>query len=343
MSLGAWSKALGGMALLCLTMAFAPALTSAWTPELPPIPADNPMSDAKVELGRRLFYDADLSIDGTMACATCHEQHHAFADGNATRIGVHGDPGRRNVMALANVGHFASLTWGDPRVARLESQALIPITGKTPVEMGFAGQEAVLEARIGGRACYRRLFADAFPDEGGAVSMATIAKALAAFQRTMVSLDAPYDRRRRGETVDFPAEAARGEALFFGKARCATCHAGPLFTDAAGRRPEQAFHRIDLPFSGDQGLGEITGKAGDNGRFRTPSLRNVAITAPYLHDGSVRALPAAIRRHRNAMGLGDDEIADLTAFLRALTDERFVADPRFSLPRTSCEQAARAS
>jgi cytochrome c peroxidase len=330
MRLGAASKALGLIGALCLLAAFTPGL------------AERPASDVRVELGRRLFYDADLSIDGTMACATCHEQHHGFTDGNATHPGVHGDLGRRNVQTLANVGTFASLTWGDPRVRRLEDQALIPITGKTPVEMGFGGQEKVLENRIGGRACYRKLFAAAFPDKAGEVSMATITKALAAFQRTMVSRDAPYDRRRRGETVDMSMEAMLGETLFFGKGACATCHAAPDFTDATGGDPEAGFHRIDLPFSGDQGLGEITGKAGDNGRFRTPSLRNVAISAPYLHDGSARTLAGAIRRHRDAARLKDGEVEDLVAFLGALTDDRFVADQRFALPKTSCEVAAAA-
>lgn len=325
MRLGAVSTALGLIGALCLLAAFTPGL------------AQKPASEMRVELGRRLFYDADLSIDGTMACATCHEQHHGFTDSNATRPGVHGDPGRRNIQTLANVGTFASLTWGDPRVTRLEDQALIPIAGTTPVEMGFHGQEKVLEDRIGGQACYRKLFAAAFPNE--AVSMKTITKALAAFQRTMVSRDAPYDRRKRGEAIDTSIEAVRGEKQFFGKAGCTTCHAAPDFTDATG---PNAFHRIDLPFSGDQGLGEITGKAADNGKFRTPSLRNVGISAPYLHDGSARTLTGAIRRHRMATGLKDGEVEDLAAFLRTLTDDRFVADPRFSLPKTSCEAAAAA-
>jgi cytochrome c peroxidase len=322
MRFAAVGKVLGLIGAACLAIAFTPGL------------AQRPASDVRVELGRRLFYDADLSIDGTMACATCHEQHHGFSDGNATHPGVHGDPGRRNVQTLANVGTFASLTWGDPRVTRLEDQALIPIAGTSPVEMGFHGQEAVLEARIGGQACYRKLFAAAFPGE--AVSMTTITKALAAFQRTLVSRDAPYDRRARGQAVETSIEAIRGETLFFGEAGCARCHAAPDFTDA----PKAVFHRIDRPFTGDQGLGEITGKAEDRGKFRTPSLRNVALSAPYLHDGSARTLTGAIRRHRAAMRLKDGEVADLTAFLRTLTDERFVADPRFALPKTSCEADA---
>jgi cytochrome c peroxidase len=327
-----------GLALiggLCLLAAFAPS-TPAFDWNLPagvappPVPADNPMSAAKVALGRRLFYDADLSIDGTMSCATCHEQRHGFTDGNATRPGVHGDPGRRNIMTLANVGYFASLTWGDPRVRRLEDQALIPIAGDQPVEMGFKGQEAALTARLAANACYRRMFAQAFPEADGAVTMATVAKALAAFQRTLLSFDAPYDRRGRGTPTPVSPEAERGQALFFGRrAGCASCHSGPSFTDAA-------FHRIDRPFSGDQGLGEITGKAADRARFRTPGLRNVALSAPYLHDGTARTLTQAVRRHRTAMALDDGQVRDLVAFLETLTDQGFVTDKRFSLPAPGC-------
>ncbi|MDG2529136.1 cytochrome-c peroxidase [Caulobacter endophyticus] len=336
MRLEVYGKALALAASLLLSAAFAPAAVSTFDWKLPagvappPVPADNPMSDAKVELGRKLFYDADLSIDGTMSCATCHEQRRGFTDSNRTRPGVHGDPGRRNIQTLANVGYFRALTWGDASVKTLESQALIPIAGTKPVEMGFAGQEAVLTARLAGQACYRRMFGEAFPEAGGKVSMTTIAKALAAFQRTFVSFDSPYDRRRRGEDVAVSAEAERGERLF--KARCASCHAGPLFTDADKPR----FHRIDAPFTGDQGLADVTGEAADAGRFRTPSLRNAALSAPYLHDGSAPTLETAIRRHRVAMRLEDRQVADLVAFLGTLTDETFVKDSRFSLPKPGC-------
>jgi cytochrome c peroxidase len=144
--LARWSRRLVLVASLCAAAAtvaaFAPMALPGFDWRLrpgvapAPVPADSPMSDAKVALGRRLFYDADLSIDGTMACATCHEQRRAFTDSNATHSGVNGDPGRRNIMALANVGYFSSLTWGDPRVVRLEDQSLIPITGCIPSRWG---------------------------------------------------------------------------------------------------------------------------------------------------------------------------------------------------------------
>ena len=309
-------------------------------------PADrDPRAAAKVELGHQLFYDADLSIDGTMACATCHEQRRGFTDGNRTHPGVHGDPGRRNIMALANVGDFGSFTWGDPGVRSLEAQALIPIQGVHPVEMGMAGQEAVLASRLGADACNRQMFAAAFPGSGGAVSMQTITQALAAFERTLTSSDSPYDRVRRGDRSALTPAARRGEALFFDRMDCASCHAGPDFTDAArpGADPVAAFHDIGLHdrgviSSGDGGLREITSLVADEGRFRTPSLRNVALTAPYLHDGSAATLDEAIRRHRLGSGAtaSPDETSDLVAFLSSLTDRRFVTDPRYALPRTRC-------
>ncbi|MGA0604229.1 cytochrome-c peroxidase [Caulobacter sp. KR2-114] len=298
----------------------------------------------RVELGRQLFYDADLSRDGTMACATCHEQRRGFTDGNATHPGVTGAPARRRVMRLANLGHLASYTRGDPRLGRLEAQALVPLNGDHPVEMG--ARPGLIAARLGADACYRRAFARAFPGEPGGVTDAKAIRALAAFERTLVSADTAWDRARRGDPAALSDAARRGEALFRGpRLACAGCHAGPDFTDAAApaarRDPSIAFHAIGLPASAtDQGLGEITGRAADGGRFRTPSLRNVALSAPYLHDGSVPTLEAAIRAHTRASpavaGLTTADLADLVAFLNALTDQTLIADPRLALPKHQC-------
>src|SRR5262249_6716794 len=158
----------------------------------------------------------DLSIDGTMSCATCHGQRRAFTDGARTHPGVHGDPGRRNVMGLANVGYFSSFTWGDPTHRALEDQARVPITGEHPVEMGMARKEAAIGERLGGDACYRRAFAKAFPEDGGAINLTTVTKALAAFQRTLVSNNAAYDRYIRGDKRAISDEAKEGLALFNG-------------------------------------------------------------------------------------------------------------------------------
>ncbi len=317
-------------AAAALFVATAAARDNAWQWDLPegtappPVPADNPMNRAKVDLGRKLFYDADLSINGTMACSNCHDQDRAFADGNRTRPGVHGDPGRRNVPGLANIGYLTPLTWADPRLATLEDQVGVPVFGETPVEMGMKGQEAELIRRLAGNDCYQTLFRDAFPETGGAIDMLGVTRALAAFQRSMISFDSPADRHRRGQTDALLAPALRGERLF--AADCATCHSGQDFTD--GR-----FHALEGGgTSGDRGLIEVSGLAGDEARFRTPSLRNVALTAPYLHDGSAATLQEAIARHGRTAPVS----ADLIAYLEAMTDSSFVENPAFAYPDDLC-------
>lgn len=313
----------------------------------PAVPDDNATTEAKVVLGRRLFYDADLSIDGTISCATCHEQHRAFTEGNATHPGVGGARGRRNVMALANVAYFAPLTWADPTQRTLEGQVHVPLMGDHPVEMGMGGHDKELVQRMSSDDCYRRMFAAAFPDSGGRIDVPNVSRALAAFERVLVSYDAPSDRFGRGDAKALTDRARQGARLFQDLG-CAGCHAGVNFTDGK-------FHNIGLydrdgkggyPDT-DHGLREISGKAADEGAFRTPSLRNVALTAPYMHDGSVKDLDAAITAHvTGASALRDRRLAGVTiseqqraalvAFLQALTDQAFVTNPDLALPRTVC-------
>lgn len=309
------------MALPAGLLLAAAAVTPSWQWSLPAgvsaphVPADNPMSEAKVALGHRLFYDADLSIDGTMACSTCHEQRRGFADGNRTHAGVHGDPGRRNVPGLANVAWRRVLTWGDPRASSLEVQAAIPLTGSTPIEMGMASQGDELARRLGRDACYRRMFRAAFPETRGRIDQASVVMALAAFQRTLLSFDAPADRS------DVPAA---GAAIF--TAKCASCHSGRDYTD-------ERFHRLLPVGKADFGAGEITGRAADDGAFRTPSLRNVAVTGPWLHDGSAETLAAALAAHP---GSDAADTPALVTFLEAFTDRRFLTDKRFGYPDHLC-------
>ncbi len=338
------ARPLASWGLLILTTAWGLAAIAgphAYQWSLPPgiappsAPADNPMTEAKVELGRRLFYDADLSIDGTLSCAGCHGQHRAFSESNATHPGVRGVPGRRNVMTLSNVGYYTSLTWGDPRLTSLETQVSTPVLGEHPIEMGMKGQEAELTRRLGSDACYRKMFSQAFPEKKGAIELQTVSLAIAAFERTLISFQSDYDRH------DLGAAAERGEVLFFSaKLACSRCHAPPLFTDAGAPDPVSAYHQIEPANDRDRGLGEITGNSSDAGRFRTPSLRNVALSSPYLHDGSAKSLPDAIGRHASAIhpvaALNEAEMADLVAFLDGLSDQRFVTEPRFSLPKTRC-------
>ncbi|WP_395397563.1 cytochrome c peroxidase [Novosphingobium sp. BL-8A] len=290
----------------------------------PPVPADNPMSADKVALGRRLFYDADLSINGTMSCATCHEQRHAFADGNRTHPGALDDPGRRNVPALQNLAWLSPLTWADPRQTTLEKQASVPILGDHPVEMAMQGHEAEIGHRLGRDPCYRTMFRKAFPGDGGRIDYAHAVKALAAFERTLISRGSDWDRFTDGQADALSAEAGQGLAVF--RRECASCHSGRDLTD-------MQFHRVG-PVGSDHGLAEISAVPGDVGKFRTPSLRNIAVTAPYLHDGSAPTLADAIAAHEG-LAVGDDMPA-LLAFLNSLTDRAFLADPRLSLPMEAC-------
>lgn len=293
---------------------------------LPIVPADNAMSMARVELGRRLFYDADLSANGTLSCAGCHEQKRGFADGNAMRPGVHGDPGRRNVPGLANVAWRRRLTAADPSLATLEAQVLVPLIGDNPVELGMSGKEAELSRRLGNDACYRRMFGRVFPEVKGRISLDAISHAIAAFERTMIALDSPFDRHGRGEIGAISTEARRGAALFAGRG-CVACHTGRDFTD-------DNYHRLEKNMGKDRGLIEKTGRLEDGDRFRTPALRNVAVTGPWWHDGSAATLEDAIRRHGTE--LTQDEMAPLRAFLESLTDLTFLTDPRFAMPDRAC-------
>lgn len=309
----AWGAALVAVALLAsLAAVAAPA-------------RDAREADARAALGRRLFYDADLSLDGTMSCATCHGQRRGFAEGNRSHPGVTGEPGRRNVPGLANVGRRKVLTWGDSSLRTLEVQFLVPMTGTHPVEMGMAGKEAELARRLGANACYRALFGAAFPEEKGAIGMGTVARAVAAFQRSMVSTNAPIDRIGTGFALS--DEARAGQRIF--KHDCASCHKGPDFTD-------DRFHRVAPSQPEDRGLGETTGRSADDGKFRTPSLRNVALSAPYFHDGSSPTIGDAIRRHAG-IALKPGEQRAVAAFLDLMTDRTFVSDPRFAYPDGPCE------
>lgn len=280
-----------------------------------------PQEDARVELGRRLFYDADLSRDGTMACATCHEQHHAFAEGNATHPGVTDEPGRRNVPGLGNVGRFRPLTWADQRQTSLAGQVSVPVLGTHPVEMGMQGQTAEIERRLAADPCYVTMFARAFPKAPG-VTYAHVAQAIASFEMTLVSRSSPYDR---GEMSD---DARMGQAVF--RRDCAACHKGPDFTDLR-------FHHVGPDDPRDAGLFEVTGEPADKGAFRTPSLRNLGVTAPYWHNGSARTLPDAIARH--GITLSAKEQSALLAFLATLDDPAFRANPAHALPRQACGKA----
>lgn len=347
-----------------------------WIPA-PLEPKGNPTTPAKVELGRLLFYDKRLSRDGTMSCASCHEQARAFTDGRATSVGVTGQHTPRNAMSIANVGYVPALTWANPSLTSLESQALVPLLGVSPVELGVAGLDDEVRARLAAEPRYPALFLKAFPGAKGEISLATITRAIAAFERTVISVNAPYDRYRAGESSALSAEAQRGEALFFSeRLECHHCHNGLHMTDSVmhTRNPmgEVAYHNTGLynldgkgAYPADNtGVAEITGRPQDMGRFRTPSLRNVALTAPYMHDGSIATLDEALDHYAaggrtvvsganagmgsanplkssflSGFSLTPQERMDLIAFLNALTDERLTKDPSFSNPWPASDSA----
>lgn len=336
----------------------------------PFVPEDNPMSEEKVQLGRHLFYDTRLSGNGTQACASCHEQRRAFTDAKVTPVGSTGDHVPRNAPGLANVAYLSTYTWANPQLESLEAQALVPLFNEIPTELGLAPRlDEVLE-RLRADARYPELFRAAFPDAAEPVSKDAIVKALASFQRTLLSGSSPYDRYLRGEASAMSPSAKRGMELFFGeRAECYHCHSGPHLTNSFRskdtRLPERQFFNTGLynvdgngAYPPDNpGLFEFTRKASDQGRFRVPPLRNVALTAPYMHDGSIPTLEAVID-HYTAGGrdvtegpftgdgranpnkdplvrpftLSASERADLVAFLESLTDTDFTQDPRFSNP-----------
>lgn len=301
----------------------------------PPVPADNGMSAVKVALGRRLFYDRALSHDGSMACADCHEQARGFTDGLPTHAGVTGEMGLRNVPGLANVGWRPALTWTEANLTTLEQQAMVPMTGTKPVEMGMAGREGEVTARLAADPCYARLFAQAFPGAGGA-SMVRVTAALGAFQRTMISFDSPFDRYVAGNRQAISMEAAKGFGQFQ-SAGCAACHSGRDFTDAKVHYVGTAAAReSDDPAYG--GKPPPPGFVPPPDSFRTPSLRNVAVTVPWLHDGRSDSIEAAIRRHAAPM-LGQVDMQALLAFLNSLTDRTFLEAAHLGRPVAGCPVA----
>ena len=256
----------------------------------PVVPDDDPMTVEKVALGRLLFFDQRLSQNQTTACATCHDPARAYTDGRTTALGSTGQLHRRNTQSLANVAYASSLTWANGQQTVLAHQALVPLLGDTPVELGWQGHQTELFARLSDDEAYARRFGAVFGTEG--VTLDTLTRALAAFERTLISGTSPWDRFVAGDLSALSDAAKRGHELFTSDAvGCSHCHAGFAFTDAVvavGVQAVQAFHNTGLydvdghgayP-EGDQGELEITNHAIDMGCFKAPGLRNLRFTAP---------------------------------------------------------------
>lgn len=352
--------------------------TSGWVWNLPPgfptpaVPQDNPMSAEKVELGRHLFYDVRLSGNETQSCGSCHVQSSAFTDDLAVSVGSTGEMHPRGSMSLTNIAYSSVLTWGNPLMGTLEEQMLVPMFGEEPVELGLASAEQMLD-RLRADDDYPAMFAASFGEnpEGESITLDRVTKAIAAFERSLVSANSPYDRYTYyGEEGALTESQKRGRDLFFSeKLECFHCHGSFNFSDSVQHDQtvfrEAAFHNNGLynimgtgayP-TGNQGVFDITGLIEDTGRFKAPTLRNIAVTAPYMHDGSIETLEEVINHYARGGRLIEDgefagdgrlspfksdlvtgfeiteqEKADVIAFLESLTDEEFLTNPAHSDP-----------
>lgn len=331
----------------------------------------NCLNRAKVELGRRLFYEKDLSANQTQSCSTCHIQKNGFTDAKKTSTGSTGVVHPRNSQGLANVGYFNVFTWVRPDLNRLDSQALTPLlsqnTAITIAELNLFSQENLAIDRLHANEKYVELFKMAFGTDQ--IDIGQMTRALAAFQTTLVSFQSPYDLKTMNES------AQRGEQVFRSEeAGCLNCHSGILFNQdktttkvgfhniglynvgGTGDYPDQSIHG-KIANRAIQGLFESTKNPSDKGKFRTPSLRNVGVTGPYMHDGSIATLKEVVeilndggrnvrtgpfqgdgRKNQNksvyikGLNLTSDQRADLVEFLKALTDVCFLTNPIHSDP-----------
>lgn len=290
-------------------------------------PEDNPTTPAKVELGKKLFFDPRLSGDNKMSCATCHIPKKAYGDGLALSPGANGKPLKRNTQACLNVGFFKSFFW-DGRAGSLEEQALAPIQSAVEMNQSLDELEAELRAVPGYVSEFRMVF-DSKPNRDG------IANALAAFQRTLVTGPSPFDRFLAGDKDALSDDAKRGLELFRGEAGCVECHNGPLLSDGK-------FYRLGVSFK-DLGREKVTGRKEDRFRFRTPSLRNIAETGPYMHDGSQKTLDDVVtfyfrsipdsgpdRLSPDASALANQSFSDISPiveFLKSLSGKAPKATP----------------
>ncbi len=291
------------------------------------VPQENPLTEAKLKLGQRLYFEKALSLDNTLACASCHVPDKGFADPHQFSIGVKGQKGVRQAPALINRAFSRKQFW-DGRAASLEEQVLAPITNS--IEMAQPNIKSVV-SRLVKDASYVAAFKEAFPAEGGAINDVTIGRAIASFERTIMSGNSPYDRfTQLKDQTAMSALAQRGYQLFLGKANCASCHVGFNFTD-------ESYHNLGLGVNTkkpDLGRFAVSKLDGHQGAFKTPTLREIASTAPYMNDGSLKTLEEVVEFYDKGcrdnkwlsakikpLGLTSQEKQDLVEFLKALTGE----------------------
>lgn len=273
------------------------------------IPKENPLSKEKVELGKQLYFDPRLSRDDTISCASCHDPKKGWSNGEQFATGVRGQKGGRNSPTVLNAAYHDLQFW-DGRAAKLEGQALGPI--QNPIEMDLTLDEAV--AKLNKIAGYKSQFQKVF---GSDATPPAIAAAIASFERTILSGDAPYDKFKAGDSKALSEPAQKGMKLFFGKANCSGCHSGPNFSDAA-------FHNLGVGMDKpepDLGRFVVTKQLGDKGAFKTPTLRDIARTGPYMHDGSHKTLEEVIEFYDKG-GLANPQLDEEIFPLKLTAEEK---------------------
>jgi cytochrome c peroxidase len=287
-------------------------------PAIPPIPSGATMTAERIELGRMLFFEPRISASGVISCATCHNPALGWTDRIPRATGHDGQVGDRNTPTVLNSGFLRAQFW-DGREPDLEGQALGPIAAS--IEMNMAIEDAI--SRLNEFQIYRDAFAAAFPGEDDPVTPRNVALAIAAFERTLNTPNSPFDRFLAGDDLAMSVQAQEGMRLFVDNG-CIACHNGPNLSDSG-------FHRFELPGSTDAGRFLVTGYEGDRFAFRTPTLRNVAVTYPYFNNGSVDNLRDAVNLMAQQM-LGHDfeesELESIVAFLEAMTGDM----PRVEIP-----------
>ena len=302
------------------------------------VPEDNPLSAEKIELGKLLYFDPRLSADSTVSCASCHNPYHGFTDAAPISSGVGGKMGGRNSPTIINRLFSAEQFW-DGRANDLEEQVHGPLID--PAKMAMSSHDAVVE-RVASFPGYRAFFARAFGNDE--ISMPRIAQAIATYKRTVVSGNSPYDRYMAGDTRAMSLAAVRGMELFKTKANCKVCHVGFNFTD-------ESYHNVGVSWDPykeelvDIGRFAQTKFETNKGAFKTPTLRNVALTAPYMHDGTIASLKQVVEFYNEGgktnpwlskeikpLNLTGQETDDLVQFLHALTGEIYNLEPPLGLP-----------
>jgi len=330
-----WVSVLVGLFFLVSTpMVYGATSQVSYRPEMPlglddeafKVPADNPITKEKVELGRLLFFDKRLSANNTIACASCHIPALAFTDGQPVSTGINSQQGGRSAPTAINRGFSTAQFW-DGRAATLEDQSIGPFANL--IEHGFASHDELIK-KINSIKGYKKLFSDVYGKKK--LTKENVGRAIAAFQRTLISGNSPFDRfDYDGDQKAISESAKRGKNLFFDKARCNLCHMGTNFSD-------EKFHNIGIGWDDsdtlDLGRYRVSKNEKDLGAFKTPTLREITKTAPYMHDGRFATLEDVIKHYNEGgvknpfldnqvipLNLSDSEIKDLLSMLRSLEGE----------------------